>query len=127
MAKRPQANRLGMYDDVRQVLDAALKSGGGEFTLPTHGAAVHWRQRAYKFRKLYAQTLANDNSLAMSQYDKIVLKALEPDSSTVVIVLRTVPGVFTPNEEPYISDVGPKDELFDVARELADKIARGNV
>ena len=42
-----KSNRLGMYADVREVLDSALSHGGGEYQLATHGMAVHWRQRAY--------------------------------------------------------------------------------
>lgn len=125
--KQPQANRLGLYDDIRQILDAALKSSGGTFNLPSHGSAVHWRQRAYKFRKLYATTLSNDSSLAMSPYDKLTLPQIAPDSSTVVIKVREINGTFIPNSEPYNSDTGPEDELFDVAREIADKIAKGNI
>jgi len=131
--KRPVSNRLGMYDDIRTVLDAALKSGGGifrandSFGQPSHGAAIHWRQRAYKFRKLYAQTIANDSSLAMSPYDKLTLPQIADGSCDVIIKVRTQAGTFMPNTEPYKSDVGPEDELFDVAREIADKIAKGDM
>lgn len=124
---RTNPNRLGLYDDVRKILDAALQSGGGEFRLVTHGAAVHWRQRAYRFRKLYASTLSSDNSLAMSPYDKLTMPEIPKSSSTVVINVRAVKGEFIPREQPYNSDVGPKDELFDVATEIADKIARGEM
>lgn len=118
-----------MYDDVRQILDAALASGGGTFDLPTHGKAVHWRQRAYKFRKLYAQTLASDDSFSMSMYDKLTMPQIPEDSRTVVINLREVIGTFTPNREPYQPmDVAvPGDELFDVAKEIAKKIKESGI
>src|SRR5882724_3895462 len=118
MRTKTQANRLGLYDDIRQILDAALSSGGGEFVLPTHGLAVHWRQRAYKFRKLYATTLASDDSFSMSPYDRLTMPQIPDDSSTVVINVREVIGTFTPNREPYIpQDIPvPGDELFDVAK-----------
>lgn len=118
------ANRLGMYDDVRQILDAALASGGGTFDLPTHGKAVHWRQRAYKFRKLYAQTLASDDSFSMSMYDKLTMPQIPEDSRTVVINLREIIGTFTPNREPYqpMEVAVPGDDLLDVAKEIAKKI-----
>jgi hypothetical protein len=129
MRTKTIANRLGMYDDVRQILDAALASGGGEFVLPSHGLAVHWRQRAYKFRKLYAQTLASDDSFSMSPYDRLTMPQIPDDSSTVVINVREVVGTFTPNREPYTpSEVAvPGDELFDVAKSIADKIKDGGL
>lgn len=129
MRTRTQANRLGMYDDIRQILDAALASGGGEFVLPNHGQAVHWRQRAYKFRKLYAQTLASDDSFSMSPYDKLTMPQIPDDSSTVVIKIREVVGTFTPNREPYIpTDVPvPGDELFEAAKGIAKKIKEGDL
>lgn len=129
MRTKTQANRLGMYDDVRQILDAALASGGGEFVLPTHGLAVHWRQRAYKFRKLYAEILAADKSLAMSPYDRLTLPQIPDDSFTVVINVREVIGTFTPNREPYApAEIPvPGDELFDVARDIAKKIQGGGL
>jgi hypothetical protein len=118
-----------MFDDVRQVLDAALQSGGGSFELPSHGVAVHWRQRAYKFRKLYAQTLASDDSFSMSPYDRLTMPRIADDSSTVVINVREIVGTFTPNREPTeVSEVPvPGDELFDVAADIARKIKEGNL
>ena len=88
-----KANRLGVYADVRQVLDAALASGGGKLQCATHGEAVHWRQRAYRFRKLYAEQLGPKG---MSEYDVLVLPILQPDSGEVVIQIRQPAGTFTP-------------------------------
>lgn len=129
MKTKTIANRLGMYDDVRQILDAALASGGGEFELPNHGLAVHWRQRAYKFRKLYAQTLAADDSFSMSPYDKLTLPKLDDDSCVVVIKVREVVGTFKPNREPYQpTEVAvPGDELFNVAKSIAKKVQEGDL
>jgi hypothetical protein len=122
-------NRLGMYDDVRQILDAALASGGGQFVLPTHGLAVHWRQRAYKFRKLYATTLATDKSLAMSPYDRLTMPMIGDDSSTVVINVREVVGTFTPNREPYNAVEVPVigDDLLEAAKDIAKKVREGEL
>lgn len=129
MRTKTSPNRLGLYDDVRQILDAALKSGGGSFDLPTHGSAVHWRQRAYKFRKLYAQTLAADDSFSMSPYDRLTMPMIPEDSSTVIINIREIIGTFTPNREGYEpSEVPvPGDELFDVAAGIAKKIKEGEL
>ncbi len=129
MRTKTQSNRLGMYDDVRQILDAAMQSGGGEFALTTYGQAVHWRQRAYKFRKLYAETLSSDKSLAMSPYDRLTMPRIDKDSTIVVIKVREITGTFTPNREPYAPVDMPVagDELFDVAKDIANKIKQGDI
>lgn len=129
MKTKSQVNRLGMFDDVRQVLDAALASGGGSFELPSHGVAVHWRQRAYRFRKLYAETLASDDSFSMSPYDRLTMPRISDDSSTVVINVREIVGNFIPNREPSEASAipVPGDELFDVAADIARKIKEGNL
>lgn len=112
-----KSNRLGMYADVRSVLDAALEFGGGTFMCDTHGAAVHWRQRAYRFRKLYAETLGPK---AMSPYDVLVLPRLAPDSSEVVITIRATGGVFTPANDGLAPT--SNDELLDAAEAIAKKL-----
>jgi hypothetical protein len=123
------ANRLGMYDDVRAILDAALQSGGGSLELPSYGKAVHWRQRAYKFRKLYAEILAQDKSLSMSPYDRLTLPKIEPPDCTVVINVREMVGTFTPNREPYSPVDMPVigDDLLDAAKSIAKKIKEGGL
>lgn len=110
-----KVNRLGMYQDIRAVLDEALASSGGNFTLATHAAAVHWRQRAYKFRKHYAETIAP----SPSKYDVLTL-SLADDSSTVVISLIGTKGVFTPASGPEPAQID--DELLNFASSLAQKI-----
>lgn len=129
MRTKTIANRLGMYDDVRQILDAALQSGGGSFELPTYGQAVHWRQRAYKFRKLYAETLSSDKSLAMSPYDRLTMPRIEKETSTVIINVREITGTFTPNREGAAPMAMPVigDDLFEAARSIAQKIKGGDI
>ena len=112
-----KSNRLGMYADVRDVLDSALSHGGGEYQLSTHGMAVHWRQRAYQFRKLYAQSL----HAAVSPYDRLTLPRIEDASSTVILRLISAAGVFKPAREKM------EDELLDVAEALAAKIDGGEL
>lgn len=117
-----KSNRLGIYADVREVLDAALASGGGTFECETHGAAVHWRQRAYRFRKLYAETIGPKS---MSPYDVLVLPRLAPSSCEVVIGIRQTAGVFTPaNDEQAPTS---NDELLEAAEELRRKLEGGVV
>lgn len=112
-----KSNRLGMYADVRQVLDSALASGGGTFRCESHGAAVHWRQRAYRFRKLYAETIGPQR---MSPYDVLVLPRLAEDSSEVAITIRQTSGIFTPAHDAQ-APTG-NDELLEVAQELSRKL-----
>lgn len=126
MRVKSQANRLGMYNDVRQILDAALASGGGSFELPTYGQAVHWRQRAYKFRKLFAEILGTD---AMSPYDRLTMPRVEEGTSTVTIDVREIIGTFKPNREPSegVMVPVPGDPLFEAAAGLAKKIKEGEL
>lgn len=119
MTKRPRSNRLGMYADVRQILDAAQSAGGGSYECGTHGQAVHWRQRAYQFRKLYAEVLGLDEE---SPYDSIVMPRVREDSSVVTIQLRKQVGVFVPTNEPAPDHVVMDDPLMDIAAALAAKI-----
>lgn len=112
-----KSNRLGMYADIRSVLDAALSAGGGTFRCDSHGAAVHWRQRAYRFRKLYAETLG---PRAMSPYDVLVLPRLPDDSCEVVITIRQTAGVFTPANDGQAPT--SNDELLEAAESVRRKL-----
>ena len=115
-----KANRLGMYADIRQVLDAALAAGGGTFVCETHGAAVHWRQRAYRFRKLYAETLG---LRSMSPYDVLVLPRLLKDDCRVIIVIRQTAGMFVPATDGLAPT--SNDELLEAAEAIARKLEGG--
>lgn len=109
------STRLGQYDDIRLILDEALAAGGGTYTLATHSAAVHWRQRAYKFRKAYAEAING-----ASKYDKLEFPRLNPNTSEVIIRLRKVRGIFTPNVEPIDQEFD--DPLEDFALNFAKKL-----
>lgn len=112
-----KSNRLGMYADVRAVLDSALEAGGGTFRCDSHGAAVHWRQRAYRFRKLFAETIGPK---AMSPYDVLVLPRLEPDGCEVTITIRQMAGVFTPAND--VQAPTSDNELLEAAEALRRKL-----
>lgn len=115
---KPRPNRLGMYADVRSILDSALAAGGGEYECPDHGSAVHWRQRAYRFRKLYAETI----SPRESPYDAIVMP--RPQENIVRLTVRTQVGVFRP-AEGQADGVFEEDPLLEEALALAKKIEGG--
>lgn len=112
-----KSNRLGIFADIRAVLDEALAHGGGTFTCADYGSAVHWRQRAYRFRKLYAETLP---PRAMSPYDVLVLPRLAADSSEVVINVRQTGGVFTPAGDGLAPT--NNDELLEAAESLRRRL-----
>lgn len=114
---RTQPNRLGQYADVRPILDEALASGGGRYTLPSHGEAVNWRHRAYRFRKLFA-TLHGEGK--ESPYDRISMKKLGPDDCTVVLTVASIRGVFEPAGEATASPID--DDLMNFAQDLAKQI-----
>lgn len=120
--KKPAPNRLGMYSDVKQVLDACLETNGGTYTLSTYGEAVHWRQRAYRFRKLFAETL---KSHELSPYDVLTLPRIVEDTSVVVINLQQAKGTFTPNREAAIPEIPETDDLLGDAMALAERLNKG--
>ena len=121
MAK-PRPNRLGMYADVSNILDAALAHGGGSYALESNGAAVHWRQRAYAFRKLYAETIGG-----MSKYDRLTFPRIVDGSSVVQIRLVEAKGLFTPASE--IATLGADepfddDDLLEYAKKFAENLKK---
>lgn len=118
--KVPRPNRLGMYADVKEILDAALAHSGGSYQLSDYGKAVHWRQRAYKFRKLFAETLRAGE---LSPYDRLTIPRIEEGSNAVVIVLQTTSGTFTPNASAAPTE--PADDLLDEAMALAERLNKG--
>lgn len=91
------------YSDCAAVLDAALATGGGIYTLPNYGAAVRWAQRAYNLRKalreLNAETLVPGQA-PFTKYDDVVLRVEKkrPDKDQphkVVIEIKRLQGVLT--------------------------------
>lgn len=112
-------SRLNLYFDVRAVLDEALAAGGGTFTLSSHGAAVNWRQRAYKFRKLYAESIRGE-----SKYDVLTLPRIAKDGCTVTINITSPRGIFTPTSYPVPVPAVPEaeDDLQSEANRLAKEL-----
>lgn len=119
---KPRPNRLGMYADVKEILDAALQSQGGEYTLADYGKAVHWRQRAYRFRKLFAESLP---SRELSPYDRLTIPRIAEGSGTVIIAMQNVTGQFTPNAAPSVTEP-PADDLLDEALALSERLSKGD-
>mgnify|MGYP007100043136 CR=1 FL=1 len=77
------------YPDVREVFDFALAQGGARYTLDSHGKAVHWRSRAYAFRKVLWGEINPSGGNSPTPYDAIKITI---DGSTCVIHLETASG-----------------------------------
>lgn len=113
MARR----NLAGYADVKQIFDSALASGGGKYRLVTPGAAVHWRQRAYTFRKYYRETYPDDG-----RYEQLTMRI---EDTTIILEPVRVVGTFIPAEGTPLpipddtSEMSAADkELFDIARRV---------
>lgn len=111
-----RTSRLGLYADLQPVLDAAIAAGGGTYTLATHGDAVHWRQRVYKFRKLWQQ------ERGPSRYDALLLRRIPDDSSEVIMEVRVAQGIFTPGFTAPPPSIAGLDAAEDAAFALARRL-----
>lgn len=122
------------YKDVRLVLDAALAAAGGIYTLPTPGKAVHWRMRAYMFRKLLSENAAARSIIpgvdTTTPYDMLDL-IIEPKGSCSVIIrpvmvkgtLATLDGTpLDPTNRPQAEE--HMDELSAEALDLLSRKGR---
>lgn len=111
--------RPSAFTDVKQVLDEALRLGGGTYVLATHGEAVNFRHRAYKFRKSYFETFRDP------KYDALTLPRIDPESTEVVINVAKAKGLFVPHEGEAITH--PTTSLDEAAAQLAEKILKGDI
>lgn len=97
------------YADIKALLDQCLASGGGSYLAPSAGAAVHFRQRAYTFRKQYREAI----SPAASPYDRLTLRKVPKGARKVDIEVIKLDGTFTPADgepvtlAPQIEDDDP--------------------
>lgn len=69
-----KSKNLALFVDVQRVVEAALAAGGGQYRLPTSGAATHWRQRFNRFRALLAERDEKnrlDGQPGRSKYDDV--------------------------------------------------------
>lgn len=114
-------NTLGNYLAIQKVLDAAIAAGGATYALPTKGAAIHWRQRAYKFRQL-AQKKSITGS---SPYDSLFLRIRDDEPNVVRIEFEELKGELRgPDGKPIViaeqpQTAPPHDDYEEQARQLA--------
>ena len=104
----PLPTSIHLYDLEKQILDTAISAGGANLKFPSYAAAVKWRARAYKFRKLY-QNLQQERGadlagyVASTPYDLLMMSIenepwhrRNPNAEcSVKIGPRPVPGVLT--------------------------------
>lgn len=109
-----KTSKLSQFDDIRVILDAALAAEGGNVELPDHKAAIHWRLRAYRFRRLFAETVS------ISPYEKLSFPRIEPGSNIVKINIIKQAAIFHPAGES-----APDDEV-DPLLEYAKRLAAGD-
>lgn len=102
LPKNPKA-----YAHVKQILDAALPHAKCVFTLPTHEAAVRWRQEAYYFRRLSGSEVYGDLMLRL-------------DGPKVIIERKHVVGKLTAEDGTVIE---PTAVVEEVQLEEAEKFA----
>lgn len=116
---KQSTRRINMFHDVKEVLDKVLLAGGGEVTLETYGKAVHWRHRAYTFRKMFATQVTMD-----SPYDKLTLRRVQPGTSTVRIDIIGQPAIFTPRPSglPLAKDDEETASYEEEAKRLAQEL-----
>lgn len=114
---------LAIYEDVREVADLVLAHHGGEYECHSHGAAVHFTHRFYRFRKLYRKTYHADGSRC--KYDQIIVPRVKPDSATIKFKLRQHVGTFKPAGRPAV-DVDSDDELFNIASQIRKRLQQGD-
>lgn len=114
-----KANRLGIYADVREVADLALKHGGGSYDLADKGSAVNFSHRFYRFRQLYREVYHTDGSPC--HYDRLILPRVT--DNTVRFKIREHIGTFKPAGKPSIpTGLSPDEDLFSIAQQIAAKI-----
>lgn len=125
----PTAKDIAYYNDVRLICDTAIARGGAKYQLPTKGKAVHWRQRAYTFRKL-ARVLAQKSLpdiglIASTPYDRLEF-VFDEDPTIVIIRYSELKGqLMDLAGAPITETVTPTepidDELLLIANDLVNR------
>lgn len=131
------SKNLGVYDDIRRVLDTAIEHQGGRYRLSNYKAAVRWRSRAYMFRKLLYDVLVEQykafpGRTASTPYDGLLLR-LEPGESGghyVTIQVGVAFGDLYTLEDKRITyesmpTPAPTDTLLNEAEEFLEVLKRG--
>lgn len=95
----PLPSNPHLYEDVRQIFDAAIAAGGGTYTLGSPKEAAHWRHRAYNYRRLLFKGLVEQNAVPgyvpRTPYDGVTLVV---KNNCVIITFTKPKGVFIGND-----------------------------
>jgi hypothetical protein len=86
-----------LYRDIEAALNKALAYGSGSVRCLSHGGAINWRQRAYRFRRLwqeytreaYAGIPEKESEAGTSPWDEMILR-LEGNNVLIVFERREV-------------------------------------
>lgn len=120
------SNTLGSYADVRRIFDSILEHDAPALLdFDSRGAAVHFRQRAYKFRRLM-QNRANTSydGFVIQQVGETQLRILtQPESSglrSVTFAGKPDATLIEPKAEPESGDL--PDELLSAALNLSREL-----
>lgn len=110
--------QISQYIDIKEILDLALQHGGGTYDAGTPGKATNFRFRVNSFRKIYRESIPATD---ISPYDRLDVSIDVQGSPIVTIRPRKAVGTFTPAGGAPVVDV-EADPLFDIAKNLADKL-----
>lgn len=110
----PRSSRTSQFPDIETIFQAALRTGGGKYRLPTTGKAIKWRQRAYTFRLSWSR----ENPKKLNPYDVFKLVIGPEDLEVVKIILIESEGTFTGTKS------APKDALETLAEEFAASLKK---
>lgn len=92
------SNSPASYDDVKLVMDLALKKPGLRYECATYGGAINFKQRCNKYRNLLRgiaqeQVLNIPGHRAEVAYDRLVIRQLnddgDPDRRGRILVFET--------------------------------------
>jgi len=111
------------YNDVKLVMDLALKKPGLRYECQTYGGAVNFKQRCNKYRNLLRE-IAQEQVLnvpgyrAEVEYDKLVIRQIndedEPDRKGRILIFAA--------REPLGKIIDPETgELIDILNTLVEK------
>lgn len=87
------SSNINAYADIAAVLEPIVIAGGqARYELKTRGMAIRWRQRAYKYRLLYQNRLAEGNPLGFTPRTPYDAMKLTIENNCVVIDMQPEPG-----------------------------------
>lgn len=117
---------ISAYALVDKVLRAARAAGGGQYTLPSRGAATNWRAKAYYYRRLLAeQDEAKNGNVpgysGVSPFDDMSINRSPSDEATLIISFGLPGGVLrTADGELIDTNSVPAAPAAPVGTDLAD-------